>query len=77
MTKVIFTGYFNISFLFASVKVLIIIMYGQTDGVENRISKGYLFYSYFAIVITYFLLKYQKKIWIKSEENWICKSFYA
>ena len=77
MTNVIFTGYFNISFLFPSVKVLIIIMYGQTDGVENRINTYYLFYSYFAIVITYFLLKYQKKIWIKSEENWICKSFYA
>ena len=34
-------------------------------------------YSYFPIAIGYFLLKYQKKIWIKSEENWICKSFYA
>ena len=49
MTNVIFTGYFNISFLFASVKVLIIIMYGQTDGVENRIRLFVLFlfcYSY-------------------------------
>ena len=75
MTKVIFTGYFNISFLFAFVKVPIIVMYGQTDGVENHI-KTYG-YSYFPIAIGYFLLKYQKKIWIKSEENWICKSFYA
>ena len=37
MTKVIFTGYFNISFLFASVNIPIIVMYGHTDGVENRI----------------------------------------
>ena len=69
MTKVIFTGYFNISFLFASVKIPIIVMYGQTD--KTAPSKGYLVYSYFTIAITYLLLKYQKKIWIKSEENWI------
>ena len=37
MTNVIFTGYFNISFLFAFVKVPIIVMYGQTEGVEKRI----------------------------------------
>ena len=80
MTKVLFTGYFNISILFASVKIPIIALCGQTDGKENRKtapSKGYLVYSYFTIAITYLLLKYQKKIWIKSEENWICKSFYA
>ena len=39
MSKVIFTGYFNISFLFASIKIPIIVMYGQIAGVENRIKK--------------------------------------
>ena len=45
MTNVIFTGYFNISFLFASVKIPIIVMYGQTDGVENHMK------TYWAILI--------------------------
>ena len=76
MTNVLFTGYFNISILFASVKIPIIALCGQTDG-KTAPSKGYLVYSYFPIVIKYCLLKYQKKFWIKSEENWICKSFYA
>ena len=37
MTKVIFTGNFNISFQFTSVKIPIIVMYGLTDAVGNRI----------------------------------------
>ena len=36
MTNVIFTGYFNISFLFAFVKFPIIVMHGETDGVKKR-----------------------------------------
>ena len=45
MSKVIFTGYFNISFLFAFVKIPINVMYGQTDGVESRI-KPYIYNMY-------------------------------
>ena len=42
MTNVIFTGYFNILFLFVSIKIPIIVMYGQTDGVENHINTSYI-----------------------------------
>ena len=46
MTNVIFTGYFNILFLFVSIKIPIIVMYGQTDGVGNRIVLFLFCYSY-------------------------------
>ena len=43
MTKVLFTGYFNISILFASVKIPIIALCGQTDGKEKNGSFQRLF----------------------------------